>query len=53
MLPGPLQLLRSYSMVSERPLLLACRDGFARTMLGEAIVVVGPPGKHDGLLIRK
>ena len=38
-------------MVSEGPLLLARRDGFARTMLGEAVIVVRPPGEHDELLI--
>ena len=53
MLPGPLHLLGSCSMVSERPLLLARRDRLASTMLGEALVVVRPPGPHDELLVCK
>lgn len=52
-LPGLLHLLRSCSMISERPLLLATRDRLAGTMLGEAIVVVRPPGKHDELRVCK
>lgn len=53
MLPGPLHLLRSCSMVSEGSLLLACRNGLASTMLGEAIIVVRPPGPHDELSVCK
>lgn len=52
MLPRPFPLC-SCRMVSERPLLLASRDGLAGTMLGEAIIVVCPPGKHDELLVLK
>lgn len=37
-------------MLSERPLLLARGDGLAGTVLGEALVVVRPPGPHDELL---
>lgn len=51
MLPGPLQLLGSCSMVSKRSLLLAGRDRLARTMLREAVIMVRPPGKHDELLV--
>ena len=62
MLLGPLHLLRSCSMVSEGSFLLICRNRFASTMLGEAvigttfgeaIIVVRPPGKHDELLVCK
>lgn len=38
-------------MVSEGPLLFARGNGFAGTMLGEAVIVVRPPGKHDELLV--
>lgn len=53
MLPGPLHLLGSSSMLSERSFLLARRDRLAGTMLGEAVIMVGPPGKHDELLVCK
>ena len=51
MLPGPLHFLRSGGLVSERSLLPARRHGFAGTMLGEAVIVVRPPGKHVELRI--
>lgn len=53
MLPGPLHLLRSGSMVSEGSLLLACRNRLASTMLGEAVIMVRPPGPHDELSVCK
>ena len=45
-------------MVSKRSLLparslLACRDGLASTMLGEAVILMRPPGPHCELLICK
>ena len=51
MLPRPFHFLRSCGLVSERSLLPARRHGLARTMLGEAVIVVGPPGKHVERLI--
>lgn len=53
MLPGPLHLLRSRSMVSEGSLLLARRNRLASTMLGEAFIMVRPPGPHDELSVCK
>ena len=48
MLPGPLHLLRSgSSMALKGSFLPTRRDGLARTMLGKALIVVGPPGPHD------
>lgn len=50
-LPGPLHLLGSCSMVSKGSFLFAGRYRLAGTMLGEAVIVMSPPGKHDGLLV--
>lgn len=36
-------------MLSEGSLAaFTCRDRFASTMFGKAVIVISPPGKHDG-----